>query len=119
MSNTHSMAGSDIHEVIEEIDAGTLAARLSRMISDCAAATHDTKKVSQVSLTLDLKKGEGADEQIIVTAKAKYKHPTLIGEKSELVNTKVSMFVGARGRLSLARPIADNDMFDGQHSKEA
>lgn len=106
------MAGTDVLEFLNEIDGGTLVARLSRMLSDCAAAASDhAPGKAQVTLTIGLKQAQSATEQVVVDVKAGFKHPTMIGDKAENVVTSVSMFVGARGALSLARPIQDGDMF--------
>ena len=102
----------DLGDFFDDID-GALRQRFIRAIQMASANQHDNgdgKTKAEVTITFKIKKGPTSDDQMIVSGQMSYNYPTSIGKKSESVDFAASMFVGKRGKLTLAKPVSDYDM---------
>lgn len=91
---------TDIGQFIADLDGGVFDQKVSKMLSDVAAAVIDQNKVGQVVIKLDLKRFEDTF-QVVVSHDLSYKMPTRYGTKSENDKKATPMHVGVGGHMSL------------------
>ena len=98
-----SQQTTQIEQLIEELDAGSLGKRLAVALADAAlgvVATGDKRKKGKVTLTFDIAQiGESSQVQIDHTLE--FRKPTHRGSASEVHTTSTVMYVGTRGKLTL------------------
>ena len=89
---------TNVSQFIEELDGGVFEEKISRALSEVAAAVMDNTGSGSVTLTFDFK---GLSEsQVMVNHKLAYKRPTLRGTASEEDKTATPMCIGKGGALT-------------------
>ena len=106
---------TNVSEFFADLDAGVFEEKLSRVLSEVAAAAIDHNRQGELTIKLTLKR-IGNSHQVSIKHKLTYKRPTPKGSVTEDNTTETPMHVGTHGRLSLF-PEDQADMF-GKHQKE-
>ena len=101
---------TEVSEFVAELDGGVFEGKLSRVLSDVAAACIDTDKKGKVTLTLDMAR-IGSSYQVSVKHSLKFQRPTKRGSVTEEDTTSTPMHVGERGKMSLF-PDKQDQLFD-------
>ena len=103
------MKNPDFIETLNELDAGIITSKLSRVVADVALGVVEHGKKGKIVLTLDLDRiGETA--QLTVAHKINYVKPTFRGKATEEETTATPMYVNKNGYLSIA-PDTQLDLF--------
>lgn len=101
--------GTDVTTLINDLDAGIFAERLSAALRDTALGVVTTGKKGKVTITLDLAR-IGDSSQVQCTHQIKYARPTAKGKAMEEATTSTPLHVGVGGVLSLF-PETQTQMF--------
>lgn len=100
---------TNVSQFFSDLDAGVFEEKLSRVLSEVAAAVIDHDRQGEVTVKLTLKR-IGNSHQVGIKHKLHYKRPTAKGQVTEDNTTETPMYVGTRGRLSLF-PENQTEMF--------
>ena len=92
--------GTDISNVLAELDAGVFSQKINRALSDTALGVVQNGKVGKVTITFDLKQ-IATSNQVNVSHKLTYTKPTGNGKVTEENTTATPMHVGPGGKLTL------------------
>lgn len=94
----------DAAEFLHELDGGVFMMKLARALQDGALACTEHGREAQIAMTIKLKQ---INESNVVNAahKVSYKHPTRNGAQTEEDETRTTLYVGQRGRLSISPEI--------------
>lgn len=92
--------GTDINNVLAELDAGQFGQKINRALSDVALGVVTTGKVGKVTITFDLKQ-IASSLQVNVSHSLKFVRPTGNGKVTEENATATPMHVGVGGKLTL------------------
>lgn len=96
-------------ETLEELDAGLLLSKLSKITADVALSVIQHRQKGKVVLTLDIAQiAESA--QVNVTHKINFIKPTKRGDATEKDTTVTPMHVNRQGHLTVA-PENQADIF--------
>lgn len=90
----------DITNLLNDLDAGLFAERLSAALRDTALGVVTTGKKGKVTITLDLAR-IGDSNQVTAVHGIKYARPTTKGKVVEEATTSTPLHVGRGGALSL------------------
>ena len=101
---------TEVNEFITDLDGGVFEGKLSRILSEVAAAAIDTDKGGEVNVSLKIAR-IGSSYQVGVESKLSFKKPTKRGKVSEEETTQTPMYVGERGKMSLF-PDNQDQLFD-------
>lgn len=96
-------ATTDVTEFISDLDGGQFERKLSIALSQAAAASMDTEKVSVVTMSFTMKKITGT-HQITCDHSLEFTKPTESGDSREREKRTTVLHVGQYGRISLAQP---------------
>lgn len=107
---------TDVQTFISDLDGGIFEEKLSRILSDVAAAVIDHDRQGEVTIKMTLKR-IGTSHQVAVKHKLTYKRPTAKGSIVEDNTTETPMHVGPRGALTLFPP-DQTDLFVKQKETE-
>ena len=105
----------DFTEVLAELDAGQLAAKLSRIVCLVALGVIEHGKKGKVSLVLDMER-LGESSQINLGHQISYSKPTLRGKAGEDDATSAIMHVGRAGAVTIM-PESQGALDFGQTSR--
>lgn len=89
-----------ISDLIEDLDAGIFAQKVTTALAESALGVVSTGKKGKVTLTFDLAR-IGDANQVQVTHALKYVKPTSKGRVIEEDATSTPLHVGPRGHLTL------------------
>lgn len=103
---------TDVTQFISELDGGVFEEKLSKILSDVAAAVIDQDKAGKVSIDLSLKR-IGTSYQVAIEHTLKYVRPTAKGKIAEENKTETPMHVGKGGAMTLF----PEDAFPGNDSQ--
>jgi hypothetical protein len=92
--------GTDISNVLAELDAGVFSQKINRALSDVALGVTQNGKAGKVTITFDLKQ-IATSNQVNVSHKLIYVKPTGNGKVTEENVTATPMHVGPGGKLTL------------------
>ena len=90
----------EVGEILNELDAGVFAGKVSRALADTALAVTEHGREGKVVLELKLKR-IGESNQVAIAHTVKYDRPTMRGKITEQDTTETPMHVGPRGRLTM------------------
>ena len=102
---------TNIEEFLSDLDAGVFAERVSRALSNVAAAVCDYEKKGQVKLTFDIK--QTGNHQVHIDHTVEFVQPTKNGKATENNKTTTNMHVGKGGRMTFF-PENQHQMFTKQ-----
>jgi hypothetical protein len=105
------MIATDVHEFIDELDAGVLKDKIAAALSEVAMATvmHGGKGTKgKLSIELNFTK-VGDHDQVFISHKISTDRPTKRGRSIEHDTTETAMFVGPGGRMSITAPKVDEN----------
>ena len=108
---------TDITTLLNDLDAGVFAEKLSAAISKNAMAVIDTGKEGEVVITLKMKQ-IASHHQVEVSHKIKFTRPTHRGKVAEEDTTTTPMHVGRGGKLTFY-PENQTDMFKQSQADKA
>lgn len=92
--------GTDLNDVMPELDAGVFAQKINRALSDVALGVITTGKTGKVTIMFDLKQ-IATSSQVNVSHALKFVKPTGNGKVTEENTTATPMHVGVGGKLTL------------------
>jgi len=102
--------GTNVQEFIESLDIGIFEKKLSKALSEVAAAVVAHDRPGKVSITFDIKPlGSGA--QVMVNHKLAFTQPRSKGNITEDNTTNTPMYVGKMGDMTIM-PDNQTKMFD-------
>lgn len=108
MNDKKSIIHTDIYDFFGELEAGTYAERLGRIINLVALHSAEYKKKAKIQITLGLSPyGQG---QVAVVHTLKYEHPKADGSKSETFEGMTLYFMDINGTLTV-NPSDQYDLF--------
>lgn len=90
---------TDVRAFIGDLDAGVLESKMSRALSDCAAAAIDHGAPAKLKIELTIAR-IGSSYQVAVDQTLTYTRPTSTGNVSETTKTSTPMHVGTGGKMS-------------------
>ncbi|WP_458068679.1 hypothetical protein [Rhodanobacter sp. BL-MT-08] len=108
---------TDVATLINDLDAGIFAQRLSAALCDTALGVVTTGKKGKVNITIDLAR-IGDSSQVTAVHQIKYARPTTKGRVIEEATTSTPLHVGIGGALSLF-PESQTDLFLERQRAEA
>jgi len=100
---------TNVEAFIADLDAGTVQAKLSTILSLVAGAVVDTGKQGKVAIAFDIKQ-IGNSHQVEISHKLTYASPTHRGKQSEEETTVTPMHVGTGGAMTFF-PENQTEMF--------
>lgn len=107
---------TDVTTLINDLDAGIFAQRLSAALRDTALGVVTTGKKGNVTIKLDLER-IGDSSQVKCLHQIKYARPTAKGKATEEATTSTPLHVGNGGALSLF-PESQTQMFERKNQRE-
>lgn len=109
------MRQTDIKDLLESQDGGTLKEKIESILSDVAAAVVDNGKPGTVVLEMNMTRIKNSS-QINLATKLKYKRPRPRGHIAENYETDTPMFVNQGGKVTLFAE-DQTDMFMGKQGQ--
>lgn len=97
---TEKTRGTNITELLGELDAGVFTEILSHVVSEMALSVVEHDRPGKLSIVLDMKK-LGNGQQLSVGHKIVATRPTLRGKSTEEDASDSVMYVGRGGKLTL------------------
>ena len=94
------MPNTDVNQFFTDLDGGVFEQKLSRILSDVAAAVIDNNHAGSVTIKLDLKR-IGDSYMLDIKHKLAYTKPTVRGDITENNATSTPMHVGVGGCMTL------------------
>ena len=99
MSENQHLRPVPADQVLNDLDGGLFAEKLTRALADVALHVMEHDRAGKVQVTLDLKRGKGG-HQVEISHKLMYVQPTKRGKTSEEESNITPLYVGQRGRLT-------------------
>lgn len=103
-----------VSTLLDDLDAGVFAQRISRALSDVALGVSNTGKKGEVSLSFKLER-IGDSNQVKCVHTVKYSKPTDKGKVTEDHATITPLHVGVGGKLTLF-PESQPRLFDDERA---
>lgn len=103
------MATFDATQLINELDAGLLNAKLTQVLKETALGVAEHGEKGQVSITFDIKR-IGETMQLALTHKLAYKRPTKKGVAQGFDKDMAAVYCNGKGELSIM-PHSQTDIF--------
>ena len=91
---------TDVNEFFTDLDGGVFEQKLSRILTDVAAAVVEHGRKGKVTIDLDLSQ-IGNSHQVMIQHKLKFSRPTMRGTAQEDESTQTPMFIGKKGLTML------------------
>jgi hypothetical protein len=100
---------TDVNEFFTDLDAGVFEQKLSKVLSDVAAAVVEHGRKGELTIKLDMSQ-IGNSNQVMIKSKMSFARPTTRGTAKEDETTQTPMFIGKKGLSML--PENQGQMFD-------
>ena len=101
----------DFTTVLQELDAGVFASKLSQAVRDVALGAVTHSKPGKVVIELTMKR-LGESNQIMLEHNLKYSKPTLRGKAGEENSTSTALYVAGNGAISIMPDTQTGFQFD-------